>query len=156
MFFSFLREKKLTSLYGTFQCERYGVFKKKTPSKVAHNWPRILFFSTGPAAQTAQKQKSRNTKSPLNAGLGIQTGVLHYVVPNLLSFRILACKIDGSGIAQEFFKYQDYHRRRLIICFSRIMLGSFFCQDFLTELYLSCVCCLKNRLTFQLAFLVIK
>ena len=38
---------------------------KKTPSKVAHNWPRPFFFSTGLAAQTAQKQKSRTTKSPL-------------------------------------------------------------------------------------------
>ena len=38
---------------------------KKTPSKVAHNRPRPFFFSTGLAAQTAQKQKSRTTKSPL-------------------------------------------------------------------------------------------
>ena len=38
---------------------------KKTPSKVAHNWPRPFFSSTGLAAQTAQKQKSRTTKSPL-------------------------------------------------------------------------------------------
>ena len=37
---------------------------KKLPSKVAHNWPRF-FFSTGPAAQTAQKQKSHTTTSPL-------------------------------------------------------------------------------------------
>ena len=34
---------------------------KKLPSKVAHNRP----LSTGPAAQTAQKQKARTTKSPL-------------------------------------------------------------------------------------------
>ena len=40
---------------------------KKTPSKVAHNRPKIIFFSTGPAAQMAQKQKSCTTKSP---GLG--------------------------------------------------------------------------------------
>ena len=38
---------------------------KKTHSKVAHNRPRPFFFSTGLAAQTAQKQKSRTTKSPL-------------------------------------------------------------------------------------------
>ena len=38
---------------------------KKTPSKIAHNRPRPIFFSTGLAAQTAQKQKSRTTKSPL-------------------------------------------------------------------------------------------
>ena len=34
--------------------------KKKTPSKVAHNRPQ-LFFQYWPAAQTAQKQKSRTT-----------------------------------------------------------------------------------------------
>ena len=38
---------------------------KKPPSKVAHNRPRHFFFSTGLADQTAQKQKSRTTKSPL-------------------------------------------------------------------------------------------
>ena len=38
---------------------------KKTQSKVAHNWPPIFFFSTGPAAQTAQKLKSRTPKSSL-------------------------------------------------------------------------------------------
>ena len=36
---------------------------KKLPSKVADNWPQT-FFSTGPAAQTGQKQKSCTTKSP--------------------------------------------------------------------------------------------
>ena len=38
---------------------------KKLPSKVAHNRPKIIFFITGLAAQIAQKQKSRTTKSPL-------------------------------------------------------------------------------------------
>ena len=38
---------------------------KKPPSKVAHNQPPTFFFKTGPAAQTAQKQKSRTPKSPL-------------------------------------------------------------------------------------------
>ena len=38
---------------------------KKPPSKVAHNRPPTFFLRTGPAAQTAQKQKSRTTKSPL-------------------------------------------------------------------------------------------
>ena len=38
---------------------------KKTPSKVAHNRPPTFFFSTGPAAQMAQKQKSRTPKNPL-------------------------------------------------------------------------------------------
>ena len=47
---------------------------KKTPSKVAHDRPPTFFLCTGPAAQTAQKQKSRTTKKPFNAGLGIQTG----------------------------------------------------------------------------------
>ena len=45
-------------------------FKKKNcppkpPSKVAHNRPPTFFFSTGTAAQTAQKHKSRTPKSPL-------------------------------------------------------------------------------------------
>ena len=38
---------------------------KKTPSKVAHNRPPTFFLCTGPAAQTAQEQKSHTTKSPL-------------------------------------------------------------------------------------------
>ena len=38
---------------------------KKTPSKVAYNGAKIIFFSTGSAAKMAQKQKSRTTKSPL-------------------------------------------------------------------------------------------
>jgi hypothetical protein len=38
---------------------------KKLPSKVAHNRPPTFFFNTGPAAHTAQKQKSRTSKSPL-------------------------------------------------------------------------------------------
>ena len=37
---------------------------KKTPLKVVYNWQRF-FSRAGPAAQTAQKQKSRTTKSPL-------------------------------------------------------------------------------------------
>ena len=38
---------------------------KKPPSRVAYDRPKITFFSIGPAAQIAQKQKSRTTKSPL-------------------------------------------------------------------------------------------
>ena len=38
---------------------------KKLPSKVAHNQHPTFFLCTGPAAQTAQKQKSCTTKSPL-------------------------------------------------------------------------------------------
>ena len=36
--------------------------------------PEPFFFSTGPAAQTAQKQKSCTTKSPLMQGLVIGLG----------------------------------------------------------------------------------
>ena len=38
---------------------------KKLPSIVAHNRSPAYFFCSGPAAQTAQNQKSRTTKSPL-------------------------------------------------------------------------------------------
>ena len=38
---------------------------KKPPLKVAHNRPPTFFLCTGLAAQTAQKQISRTTKSPL-------------------------------------------------------------------------------------------
>ena len=37
----------------------------KMPSKVAHDRAPTFFLCTGPAAQTAKKQKSRTTKSPL-------------------------------------------------------------------------------------------
>jgi hypothetical protein len=50
----------LPFFYATFQCGRYGVFKKikknnfdpekvkKRASKVAHNWPRPLYFTVQP------------------------------------------------------------------------------------------------------------
>ena len=68
----------------------YYVFKKisnffwprkyeKTPSKVAHNRPQTFFLWTGLAAQTAQKQKSRTTKSPLNTGLCISDYVISLI-----------------------------------------------------------------------------
>ena len=38
---------------------------KKPSSKVAQNRPPTFFLCNGLAAQTAQKQKSRTTKSPL-------------------------------------------------------------------------------------------
>ena len=41
---------------------------KKTASNIAHNWPRT-FFSTGLAAQTAQKQKSRDWIIYTGAGI---------------------------------------------------------------------------------------
>ena len=54
------------SLYNVFKKKKIALENmKKTPSKVAHNRPKIIFFSTGLAAQMAQKQKSRTTKSPL-------------------------------------------------------------------------------------------
>ena len=37
---------------------------KKTPSKVAHNRPEIIFFSTGPAAQMAQNRNPVPSKAP--------------------------------------------------------------------------------------------
>ena len=46
---------------------------KKAPSKVAHNRPNF-FCSTGPAAQTAQKQKSHTNKSPLMQDRVIRLG----------------------------------------------------------------------------------
>ena len=38
---------------------------KKLPSKVGQNRPLTFFLCSGLAAQMAQKQKSRTTKSPL-------------------------------------------------------------------------------------------
>ena len=56
---------------------------KKPPSKVAHNQPPTFFLCTGPAAQTAQKQKSLTTKSPLMQDwvfrLGIQVKMIKVV-----------------------------------------------------------------------------
>ena len=49
---------------------------KKPPSKVAHNRPPTFFFRTGPAAQTAQKQKSLTTKSPLMQDWVFKLGLL--------------------------------------------------------------------------------
>ena len=48
---------------------------KKPPSKVAHNQPPTFFFGTGPAAQTAQKHKSRSPKSPLMQDWVFRLGV---------------------------------------------------------------------------------
>ena len=55
--------------------EDASFFKKNLnpPSKVAHNWPPTFFLCTGPAAQTAQKQKSRTTKIPLMQDWDAQT-----------------------------------------------------------------------------------
>ena len=50
--------------------------KKKTPSKVAHNWSRPgLFFCTDLAAQAPQKQTSYTTKSPLLQNWVFRLGV---------------------------------------------------------------------------------
>ena len=56
---------------------------KKTPSKVAHNRPPTFFLCTGLAAQTAQKQKSRTTKSPLMQDWVFRLGVSTYFVRRL-------------------------------------------------------------------------
>ena len=60
---------------------------KKPPSKVAHNRPPTFFLCTGPAAQTAQKQKSRTTKRPLMQDwifrLGLERCLLADVVKTL-------------------------------------------------------------------------
>ena len=77
------RKKKLTFFYATFQCGRYGVFKKnlkyffdpkkvkKRASKVAHNRPRPFYFTVQPR-QTAHSpelifhiMKSRDQTSVL-------------------------------------------------------------------------------------------
>ena len=55
----FLGSKKILNFF--FDPENM----KKLPQKVAHNRPPTFFLCIGPAAQTAQKQKSRTTKSPL-------------------------------------------------------------------------------------------
>ena len=49
---------------------------KKMPSKVAHNRPKTFFFVTGPAAQMAQKQKPRTTKSPLMQNWVFRLGII--------------------------------------------------------------------------------
>ena len=59
---------------------------KKAPLKVAHNWPRTFFFSTGPAAQTAQKQKSHTTKSPLMQDWVFRLGLRQRKVVDFVAF----------------------------------------------------------------------
>ena len=51
---------------------------KKTPSKVGHNRSPI-FLCTGPAAQMAQEQKSRTTKSPLMQDWVFRLGLCQYL-----------------------------------------------------------------------------
>ena len=51
--------------------------KKKLPSIVAHNRSPAYFFCSGPAAQTAQNQKSLTTKSPLLQDWVFRLGDLH-------------------------------------------------------------------------------
>ena len=58
---------------------------KNLPSNVAHNLPQF-FFIYWPAVQTAQKQKSRTTKSPL-----IQDWVFRLGEHPVLVFRVLTC-----------------------------------------------------------------
>ena len=60
---------------------------KKAPSKVARNQPLTFFFNTGPAAQMAQKQKSRTPKSPLMQDwvfrLGLKRTFLNWNISSL-------------------------------------------------------------------------
>ena len=66
---------------------------KKAPSKVAHNRPPTFFLCTGPAAQMAQKQKSRTTKSPLMQDWVFRLGFWYIFFP--LFFRS-SCKSTKS------------------------------------------------------------
>ena len=57
-----LRNLLMQTLY-SFVFFKFGPENmKKPPSKVGHNRPPDFFLCTGPAAQTAQKQKSLTTK----------------------------------------------------------------------------------------------
>ena len=81
-FFMFSGSKKIfiKKVLCNFQCGRYSVFDpqnmKKLTSKVAYNRPPTFFSSTGPAAQMAQKQKSRTPKSPLTQDWVFRLGYL--------------------------------------------------------------------------------
>ena len=61
----------------------------KLPSNVGHNRPATIFLCTGPSSQTAQKQKSCTTKSPLMQDWGFIEAL---IVPNL------SLKIDGQTL----------------------------------------------------------
>ena len=107
----------------TFCSNKWISFPKR---RVNDLWNKCLVWST-----------CETISSCLHCFLCTSESVLHYIlsmyIPNLLNFRILACKIDGSGITQEFFKYQDYRRRRLMICFFSYNVRVLFCQDFITR-----------------------
>ena len=68
-------KKRQTFSYATFQSGRNKIFKfyfyffcpQRRPQKLLIIGPK-LFFSTGPAALTAQTQKSRTLRSPLRTG----------------------------------------------------------------------------------------
>ena len=68
---------------------------KKLPSKVAHNRPPTFFFSTGPAAQMAQKQKSRTPKSPLIQDWVFRLGVWWNIFETFLISSIKFKQIEG-------------------------------------------------------------
>ena len=53
---------------------------KNPPSKVAHIRPPTFLLCTGLAAQTAQKQKSRTTLSPLMQDWVFRMGLVLYLL----------------------------------------------------------------------------
>ena len=61
---------------------------EKLPSKVAHNRPPTFFLCTGLAAQTAQKQKSRTTNSPLMQDWVFRLGHEHFLHNKYQTFHI--------------------------------------------------------------------
>ena len=69
---------------------------KKSSSKVAHNRHPSFFLCTGLAAQTAQKQKSRTTKSPLMQDWVFRLGWLRLRYAFLMSYMSLKRKLKAQ------------------------------------------------------------
>ena len=95
---------------------------KKTPLKVAQNWSTTFFFSTGPAAQTAQNQKSRTPKSPLMLDwvfrLGAQLNLVHIERPTW-PIRNLDSE-SNSLIGKPLKKYHFFSRHLKIMYLTEI------------------------------------
>ena len=66
--------------------------------KVAHNQPPTFFLYTGPAAQTAQKQKSSTTKSPLMQDWVFRMGMYGNYLPNWL----VEFKLNGQTVLSKY------------------------------------------------------
>ena len=71
-------------------------WKHKKMSSKAHNRPKIIFFSTGPAAQMAQKQKSRTTKSRLMQDWVFRLGYSPFVTWQSLDCLLTTCLSTSS------------------------------------------------------------